>query len=274
MASQPAEQLLDLGAWDLALSAGLILVNAAVSIALRLGMEKRLALASVRTVAQLLLIGFILERVFRISTLPALLPVVLLMLLAATHAAVTRPSRKFGGMGLLAFASMTATGLVVTVTGTGLIIGVEPWFRPSYLIPLLGMVLGNAMNGISLSMDSFLETLAERRGRVEMELALGASRWEAARQPVSEAVRRGMIPIINSMMVVGIVSLPGMMTGQILAGASPIIAVKYQIMIMFMIAAGTAMGSMGMVLMAYRRLFNDRHQLLAERISRRSGRGR
>ncbi len=102
-----------------------------------------------------------------------------------------------------------------------------------------------------------------------MELALGATRWEAARGPIAEAVRRGMIPIINSMMVIGIVSLPGMMTGQILAGADPLEAVKYQIMIMFMLAAATSVGCMVMAILAYRRLFSRKHQLLTERIQRR-----
>ena len=256
---------------DMAVAAGLVLVSGAVSAALRLNMGRKLALASVRTVVQLLLIGFVLHRVFQINTLPALLPVILLMLLAAAHTAAGRPARTYSGMGPLAFGTMTVTSLAVTVTATGLIIGVEPWFRPAYLIPLLGMVLGNTMNGVSLATDHFLETLSERRHEVEMELALGATRWEAARRPVAESVRRGMIPIINSMMVVGVVSLPGMMTGQILAGTDPAVAVRYQIMIMFMIAAGASLGSMGMVLLSYARLFSPKHRLLRDRIRRRKG---
>ncbi|PIE51861.1 iron export ABC transporter permease subunit FetB [Candidatus Fermentibacteria bacterium] len=258
----------NLTASDIALSAGLVLVSAGISLAMKLKMEKRLALASIRTVLQLLLIGFVLQKVFEINTFYVLIPVLLLMLFTAAHAAVGRPSRKYRGMGPLAFCVMGVTSLAVTTTVTGLIIGVEPWYKPSYLIPLLGMVLGNTMNGVSLATDHFLETLSERRHRVEMELATGATRWEAARQPVAEALRRGMIPIINSMMVVGLVSLPGMMTGQILAGSNPAVAVKYQIMTMFMIAAGTSLGAMGMVLFSFRRLFNSRHQLLTDKIHR------
>jgi putative ABC transport system permease protein len=113
--------------------------------------------------------------------------------------------------------------------------------------------------------------LAERRAEVEMELSHGATRWEAARTPLRDAVRRGMIPIINAMMVVGLVSLPGMMTGQILAGADPLEAVKYQVVIMFMIAGATSMGCIGMALLVYRRLFNEKHQLRADLILRRPG---
>ncbi len=263
--------VIDLSAGDVMIAAGLVLISGGISVALKLNMEKKLALASFRTVAQLLLIGFVLQKVFEISTLPALIPVVLFMLLTAAHTAVGRPARTYAGLAPLAFCTMAVTSLAVTITATGLIIGVDPWFRPAYLIPLLGMVLGNTMNGVSLATDHFLETLSERRHEVEMELAMGATRWEAARRPISDSVRRGMIPIINSMMVVGVVSLPGMMTGQILAGTNPAVAVKYQIMIMFMIAAGSSMGSMGMVLLSYRRLFNARHQLLFGRIK---GRGK
>ena len=103
------------------------------------------------------------------------------------------------------------------------------------------MILGNSLNGTSLGLNSFTDALVAHRDRVEMVLAIGGTRWEAARQPVQHAVRTGMIPIINTMMVVGVVSLPGMMTGQLLSGTSPLEAVKYQIVIMFLIAAATAL---------------------------------
>ena len=125
------------------------------------------------------------------------------------------------------------------------------------------------MNGISLGLDRLGGELAAKRAQVEALLALGATRWEAARQPIQEAVRTGLIPIMNSMMVVGIVSLPGMMTGQILAGANPVEAVKYQIVIMFLIASGTALGTVSVVLLSYRRLFNTSHQFLYQLVKER-----
>jgi putative ABC transport system permease protein len=100
-------------------------------------------------------------------------------------------------------------------------------------------------------------------------LALGATRWEAARGPVREAIRTGMVPTINSMMVVGLVSLPGMMTGQLLAEGDPMKAVEYQIVIMFLIAAGSSLGTFSVVLLGYRRLFNRRHQFLYGRVLKR-----
>jgi putative ABC transport system permease protein len=254
---------------DLALAASLVLIAGLVSFLLRLGLEKRLALAAVRTVVQLLLVGYVLKAVFGWNTVTAVTGMAAIMIVAASRAAVQRSTRTVPGATWLAFGTLVVSGLATTLTVTGLVIGVDPWYLPRYLIPLLGMVLGNGLTGISLCLDSLLESLAERRAEVEMELSLGATRFEAARRPLQDAVRRGMIPIINSMMVVGIVSLPGMMTGQILAGADPLEAVKYQIVIMFMIAGGTSLGCMGIAFLVYRRLFNDRHQLLADRISRR-----
>ena len=96
---------------------------------------------------------------------------------------------------------------------------------------------------------------------------LGATRWEAALAPIRHAIRTGMIPIMNSMMVVGIVSLPGMMTGQLISGTAPLHAVQYQIVIMFLIASATALGTVGVVLLTYYRMFNHDHQFLSERLN-------
>lgn len=260
---------LELGYADVALAAALVFVAGAVSLALRLGLEKRLAIASVRTVVQLLLIGYILKWVFDIRSPLVLAPVLLVMTAAASHAAVGRSARRYPGAARDAFFTLFVCGLATVFVATGAIIRVEPWYNPQYIIPLLGMLLGNGLNGISLCLDTLLEHLRERRALVEMELAHGATRWEAARDVLRESVRRGMIPIINSMMVVGLVSLPGMMTGQILSGTSPVQAVKYQILIMFMIAAATALGCIGTALLVFRRVFNARHQLRAELITRR-----
>jgi putative ABC transport system permease protein len=131
------------------------------------------------------------------------------------------------------------------------------------------MIRGNTLNGISLGLDRLGGELVGTRTRVETVLALGGTRWEAARLPVQQAVRTGLLPIINSMMVVGVVSLPGMMTGQLLAGVSPLEAVKYQIVIMFLIASGTALGAVSVVLRSHRRLFNAHHQFLGAMIAER-----
>ena len=259
-------EVLPLDVFDLIIAATLVLITGLLSVVFRLGMERRLLVATLRTVVQLLLVGYALQWVFHVHSAPVLVVILVLMTFAAGRAAVARIARRYPGIHRHAFFTLVLSGTVTTFTVTQAVIGVQPWYRPQYVIPLLGMVLGNSLTGISLCLDHFLESLQERRELVEMELAHGASRWEAARGPLSEAIRRGMIPIINSMMVVGIVSLPGMMTGQILAGADPVAAVKYQIVVMFMIAAASSLGSILVGMMAYRRLFNERHQLRVEQI--------
>ncbi len=244
--------LIELGPWDLALAAALLIAPAVISLGLRLGLERRLAVAGARTVLQLAFIGLVLEWVFELDRWYYVLPVLLVMLVAAARAAVQRSRHGFSGAYLASFASLVLATGAVTFVSTEVIIGVERWYQPQYVIPLLGMLLGNGLTGISLSMDRLLGDMVERRAAVEARLALGASLWTALRPWVADAVRTGLIPIINSMMIVGLVSLPGMMTGQILAGADPADAVAYQILIMFMIAGATAIGTILLCLLAYR----------------------
>ena len=157
--------------------------------------------------------------------------------------------------------------MITNLTTLG-IIQVQPWYDPQYFIPLLGMVLGNTLTGISLGLDRFMESLVNQRQKIETLLALGATRWEATHEEIKAAIRTGMIPMINSMMVMGIVSLPGMMTGQILAGANPLDAVRYQIIIIFAIASATALGTLGVVLLAWQSLLNSSHQLCLDRLKK------
>ncbi|MDP7638449.1 MAG: iron export ABC transporter permease subunit FetB, partial [Candidatus Hydrogenedentes bacterium] len=223
--------VIPLAPFDLAIAACLVLAAGGASFALRLGLEKRLAIASARTVVQLLLIGFVLRWVFGVDNPLAVMLILALMLMAASRTAVKRPERTFDGAAWRTFVTLLLCGLATTFTVTAAIIHIDPWYRPQYLIPLLGMVLGNCLTGVSLCLDQLLNDFATKRAQVEMELALGATRWEAARDILRGSVSKGLIPIINTMMVVGIVSLPGMMTGQILSGTDPLDAVKYQIVV-------------------------------------------
>ena len=143
---------------------------------------------------------------------------------------------------------------------------IGPKDDPRYAIPLLGMVLGNTMTGVSLGLNGLATGLVTRRAGVEARLMLGASRHEALRPVVRAALRNAMMPIINAMSASGVVSLPGMMTGQILGGVAPSEAVKYQILIMFLIAGGTGIGAVTAVLGGTWRLTDHRHRLRLDRI--------
>ena len=255
--------------WQLGLAAALILVNGTVSLLLRLGLERRLLAAAIRTVVQLLLIGLVLEWVFADRPWYVVIGLLSVMTLIAGGAAVRRTGHRYRGIWADSVISVWASSWLVTAVALFGIVRPDTWYMPRYAIPLLGMILGNTLNGISLGMDRLGEELDTRRDQVETLLALGATRWEAALEPIQRAVRTAMIPIINTMMVVGLVSLPGMMTGQILAGAEPMQAVMYQIVIMFLIAAGTSLGACSTVLLGYLRLFNHDHQFLAARLVKR-----
>jgi putative ABC transport system permease protein len=128
------------------------------------------------------------------------------------------------------------------------------------------MILGNSLNGMALCLDRFIDHLASRSSELELYVAYGATRRETLEIPLRTAVRTGMIPIINAMSVVGIVALPGMMTGQILAGSPPMQAVAYQIVVMFMIAAATSFGAMAAAIAAGRRLVSPDGTLRLERL--------
>lgn len=261
---------IELSIAQVALAATLVVINGAISIALRLQLERALFWASVRTVVQLLLIGLVLRQVFAWSTWYIVFGLLAIMTTIAGVAAVRRARHVYRGIYLDSIVSIWASSWFVTAFGVGVVLQrVERWYEPQYTVPLLGMILGNSLNGVSLGLDRLGDELAGRRERVDAWLALGATRWEAARGAIQQALRTGMTPMINSMSVVGIVSLPGMMTGQLLSGVDPWQAVRYQIVIMFMIAAGTALGTVGVVLLSYRRLFNARHQFLYDRLTTR-----
>jgi putative ABC transport system permease protein len=251
-------------------AAVLILVNATVSLTLRLQLERSLLIASVRTVVQLLLIGFMLHWVFALEHIALIAAMMLVMTVIAGWTAFRRTEHRYTGMLLDTMLSVWASSwIVLAFAMTAVLQGSREWHDPQYVIPLLGMILGNTLNGITLGLNGVLGGFRSRRDQVETILALGGTRWEAAREPIQRATRTAMTPIINSMMVVGLVSLPGMMTGQLLSGVAPMQAVKYQIVIMFLIASATGIGVVGVVLLAYRRLFNSQHQFLSERVRQR-----
>jgi len=246
----------------------LIVINATASILLGLGIGRKILVGSVRTVVQLLLVGYVLEYVFALDSPWAVLGIWVIMAALAAQAGVRRTGYRFPGIYTTGFGVMLVSSALVTLFGIVAVIGVKPWYAPQYVIPLAGMVLGNTLNGVSLGLDRLMKGFDYEQAQIETLLAMGATSWEGARDVIVTAITTGMIPILNAMAVVGLVSLPGMMTGQILAGVAPTIAIRYQIVIMFLIAAGTAVGTVGSVLVGFRLLFDSRHRLLRERLQR------
>lgn len=254
---------------DLALAALLILALAGLSRRMHIGVERQLLVSAARSTLQLFLIGLLLKVLFdNVHLVWVTLMAGVMIAVAGREVMVRQKRRLLGwrgfGVGTL---SMFISSFSVTVLALVLVIGTTPWYAPQYAIPLLGMILGNTMNGISLGLDRLTQDAAQKRGILESRLALGQSWQRAISDSRREAIRVGMIPIVNAMSAAGIVSLPGMMTGQILAGTPPVEAVKYQILVMFLIAGGTGLGTMVAVSLAARRLFDERHRLRLDRLS-------
>lgn len=245
-----------IGLPQLALAVVFMLVVGAISLRLALGVERELALATVRTYVQLIALGLVLRWVFGIDSPWLVIGLVLFMIAAAAVTIVRRaPDAPRGILGS-SFLSMLLTGFTVTFAVTGLIVQVDPWYRAQYVIPIAGMVLGNSMNGISLALERTFADMDTRAEEILTLTALGATPWEAAGDMVRTALRAGLIPTINAMAAAGIVFIPGMMTGQVLAGADPLAAAYYQVVVMLMVSAATALGSVLAVLWSYRRRFS------------------
>lgn len=247
--------VIPIGPWQLALATLFVVFVGVVSIRLSLGITKDLAVATVRTYVQLLALGYVLRFVFGINSVWLVLGLLVLMVLAATRILVQRSPDAPPGIFGSAFLSMALTGFIVTFAVTGVIVQVKPWYLPQYVIPLAGMVIGNSMNGVALALERVFADLDSRKEEVLALTALGATPWEASHGAIRLALRAGLIPTINSMAAAGIVFIPGMMSGQILAGADPVTATGYQIVVMLMVAAATALGSVVALLLTYRRRF-------------------
>jgi putative ABC transport system permease protein len=261
---------ISLSSLDLALASILVLALGFISWRMRFGIERRLLLSALRTTIQLSLVGIVLKVLFENATLLWVALLALMMLLFAGREVTARQERRFAGwwgygVGTL---SMFISAFTVTVLALVLLIQPTPWYLPQYAIPLLGMLLGNTMNGISLGLDRLTTTAWQQRQMIEARLMLGQTASQAISDIRRESMRVGLVPIVNAMAAAGVISLPGMMTGQILAGSPPLEAVKYQILIMFLIASGTGFGTLAAVWLGSRRLFDERERLRLERLSK------
>lgn len=254
---------------DLCIAASLVMLVAGLSWWLRLGLGREIIVAALRTTVQLLLIGLVLKALFANVSIIWMVGMGMVMLIAAGREVMQRQRRQFSGwwgfgVGTL---SMFISSFSITILTLLAVIQLKPWYTPQYAIPLLGMLLGNTMTGLAVGLDRLTQTACDQRAVIEARLMMGAGWSQAISSIRKESIRSGLIPIINSMAAAGLVSLPGMMTGQILAGAPPIEAVKYQILIMFLISGGTGLGTVAAVGLGARRLFDDRHRLRLDRLS-------
>jgi putative ABC transport system permease protein len=245
---------------DISTAASLIILDAALSIWLGLRLHLQIAIAAARMVVQLVAIGYVLRFIFALNNPAATLLLVLVMVLVAAREVAARPERRFKGHSnlVIGFISVGFATFVTAILALTTAIRPQPWFDPHYAIPLAGIILGNVLNSASLSLDSFLGSVRRERQGIEARLSLGES--------YREAIRRGLLPIINQMSAAGIVTLPGIMTGQILAGLDPLEAVKYQILLMFLLSGGSGLSALATSYLAAWRLTDERQRLRLNRL--------
>ncbi|NOY05843.1 MAG: iron export ABC transporter permease subunit FetB [Chlorobi bacterium] len=246
----------------LCISLVFILLAGISSVILKLKLERDLLWGTIRTVSQLVLIGFVLRYVFQIQHPVPILLLYTLMIYFAARIIYKRVDEHEVSFFTPTFLSMLLSYVVVTTVVVGVIVRAEPWYLPQYYLPLGGMIIGNSMNAIAIALERLFSDMRVRFDEVELALTFGVDYKRASESILRSAIRAGMIPSINAMMGVGIVFLPGMMSGQILAGADPVTAVQYQIVVMLMLVGSTTIGSILVVYFARKRCFDAEHRLI------------
>jgi len=247
---------------DLAIALVLMAVSIGLARLERVGYTKQLLVGTVRTILQLLAIGFVLKGVFRVEVWWLNLLVLLSMVAAATFNAVRRQDHPLPGYARIAGASLLVGPTFVLGVVILAVIRVDPWFDAQYLIPLGGMIIAYAMNTVTLFKNRLDGELRGRRREIEARLALGAPARIAAEDVVRQAYRAALLPTINHMMIVGIVQIPGMMGGQLIGGVNPLDAAMYQILVAFQLAGAAVISCFVASRLTFRRVFNKDHQLV------------
>ncbi len=260
--------MISLSPTDLALASALVALDAGVSIALRLNLHRQLLWAAARMVVQLIAVGFILRFIFTLNNPLATLAIVVVMGMIAAREIAARPVHKFKGLAGLSISGATVAlaTIVTAVLALTTAIRPHPWYDPRYAISLVGIILGSVLNAGSLTLDGIVGGVWRERSAIEAQLGLGVEFRVATLPLLREAIRRGLLPIINQMSAAGLITLPGIMTGQIIAGMDPVEAVKYQILLMFLLAGASGVAALTIAELSLRRLSDARQRLRLDRL--------
>lgn len=248
--------VMDLPMLNLAIAYVFVLLLLVIFKARGIRREKQILIAATRMTIQLTAMGYILMFVFQNARWWLTLLMLVMMLAFAMYNAIKRVKAEMTrALKRLICFSMAVGYTVTACVFLFLVLRIQPWFDPQYCIPISGMIVGNAMTGVALGANKLCSGMRERRELVENSLMLGASPAAAAREVVNDAFDSAILPTMNNMLTMGIVSLPGMMTGQILSGTFPLTAIKYQIGIMLAILGCTAFTVVLFVTLGYKTFF-------------------
>ncbi len=253
-----------LGIINIYYSLGLISFCTLISLLLGLSLEKKILMATFRACLQLSLLGYVLKWLFEQEKPWVFVLVFFFMAFIASHTAMRRVSRRHKGLFWVTYFSIFSSAIITIPYTLFFSIPQSPWFDLKSSIPLVGMILGNSLTGISLTLGNFTDQLVLKKDQIEENLSMGATSFEACKSFIVESIQTGMTPILNSMMVVGLVSIPGMMTGQLLAGNSPTQASIYQIVILLIICTTSYLSTLLASLMTYWRFLRGYHRFKGE----------
>lgn len=224
--------------------------------------EKEILISSVRMTIQLILTGYILVYLFKAPSPLYTILILIIMegfsvynIIKRTKAALSSKLKQ-----IISFSMIVGT-VSCLLYFLLVVVHISPWYDPQYFIPIAGMLIGNSMTGISLGVNRLVDGIKTQKNLVEGALMLGATPKMAAKQIVNDAFDSAILPTINSMVGMGIVFLPGMMTGQILSGISPITAIEYQIAVMLGILGSVTLTVLLFVQLGYKTFFNEQQQL-------------
>lgn len=250
--------VVDIGYLELIAAAALMLIAGFISFKLELGQTKRIVVSTIRCFLQLLAVGFVLTYLFEYQTWWIVLLVLVLMIVAATQIATSRIKGKNSIPGLipLVFVSILVSSVSIGFIVVELIIHADPWYNAQQVVPIFGMIVGNVMSSSAVALDRLLADMDAREDEMFTFVALGATPREAALPSLKAAIGAGMTPVLASMSAAGIVTIPGMMSGQILAGADPLLAAKYQIVVLLMMSAATTLAIVLICFLSYRKRFS------------------
>jgi len=238
-----------------------------VSSVLRLGISISLLVAAFRCIGQLAVVATVLQGVFEHKNPWSVGGIALVLnLLGTIETVVNKSSRRFDYMFPTVLFAMLGSTIPIAIIGSKFAMSIEPFWTPIQFIPIVGMLCGATISGMIVAMNYVLKELQENRDKVEAYLAFGASRFEACRPIAIQALKLALTPPINSMSVLGIIAIPGMMTGAILGGSSVQQAAKLQMIIMFMITASTTLASIFVTIAAVIIIVDAEHRVRSERI--------
>lgn len=256
------DDVLQLSVYQVGLAYVFVLIVLLIVRRRKIHREKELLLASLRMTLQLVLVGYVLVFLFENPHPLLTIAVILVMEAFAIYTVFRKFKNKLGRpLKKIIALSMLSGTLFCLAFFLLVVVQIDPWYEPRYFIPLAGMLVGNSMTGISLGVKSLVEGMTTQHSQVEQALILGATPQEATRGIINGTFDSAIMPTINSMLGMGIVFLPGMMTGQILSGTIPTTAIAYQIAIMLAILGSVSLTVIMLLQLGYKTFFNSADQL-------------